>query len=147
MIWRIIWQVKKRFRPFQTMMKSWNSYFKVWKGRIWNNLLTFGTFESFRYDSSSFANDIASVIFISFFCSKSESWSALNLYWCWMKLLTDFFVIMLEIIDMTFPIDFRPNYWNTVTYEILIAPNIVSKLKDIFHFRWSIIMSYQYRSE
>ena len=31
MIKRIIWQVKKRFQPFQTMMKSWNSYIEVWK--------------------------------------------------------------------------------------------------------------------
>ena len=135
MIWRIIWQVKKRFQPFQTTMKSCNSYFKVWKGMIWNNLLTFGTFESFGYHSSSFANNIASVIFIAIFCSQGKSWCALNLNRRWMELLTDFFVIMLKIIEMIFPIDFRPNYWNTVTYEIFIAPNIVSKLKDNFYFR------------
>ena len=62
---------------------------------IWNNLLTFGTFESFRYNSSCFAYNIASIIFIAIFCSESKSWRTLDLNWCRVELLTNFFVVML----------------------------------------------------
>lgn len=58
---------------------------------ICNYLLTFGTFESFRNNSSCFAYNIASIIFIAIFCSKSKSWRTLDLNWCWMELLTNFF--------------------------------------------------------